>query len=184
MKFCSHCGHSVSYRIPDGDDRERFVCDNCHFVHYLNPKVVVGAIPVWQDKVLLCRRAIEPRKGYWTIPAGFMENGETSAEGAARESWEEALARLDNQHLYRLFDLSNINQVYIFYRADLVDGEFGVGVESSESALFEEKDIPWHELAFPVVVDVLKEFFIDRKTQQFTVRHSGINPDWDEQWKS
>lgn len=184
MNFCSHCGHKVSYRIPDGDDRERFVCDNCHAIHYLNPKVVVGAIPVWQDKVLLCRRAIQPRKGFWTIPAGFMENGETSAEGAARESWEEALAQLGNQHLYRLFDLSNINQMYIFYRADLVDGQYGVGVESLESALFDEADIPWDELAFPVVFDVLKEFFDDRKTGRFDVRISGINPDWDEQWKS
>lgn len=184
MKFCCHCGHNVSYRIPDGDDRPRFVCDNCEAIHYLNPKVVVGAIPVWNDKILLCRRAIEPRRGFWTIPAGFMENGETSAEGAARESWEEACARLENLQLYRLFDLPNINQLYIFYRADLQAGEFGVGIESLETALFDEADIPWDQLAFPVVIDVLKEFFADRKSQQFDVRISGINPNWDNEWKS
>ena len=184
MKFCCHCGHKVSYRIPDGDDRERFVCDNCHAIHYLNPKVVVGAIPVWNDKILLCRRAIQPRKGFWTIPAGFMENGETTAEGAARESWEEACARLDNLQLYRLFDLPNINQVYIFYRAELQDGEFGVGSESLEAALFDEADIPWQELAFPVVVDVLQEFIVDRKAASYQVRVSGVNPDWDAEWKS
>jgi ADP-ribose pyrophosphatase YjhB (NUDIX family) len=184
MKFCCQCGHKVSYQIPDGDTRPRFVCDNCNAIHYLNPKIVVGAIPVWNDKILLCRRAIEPRKGYWTIPAGFMENGETTAEGASRESWEEAVAQLDNLELYRLFDLPNINQVYIFYRADLVNGEYGVGIESLETALFDEQDIPWKELAFPVVVDVLKEFFDDRKTATYPVRVSGINPDWDKEWKS
>ena len=172
MKYCSDCGHTVSQKIPKGDDRLRYVCDNCGAIHYQNPRIIVGTLPVYGDQVLLCRRAIEPRKGFWTLPAGFMENGETTVEGAVRESWEEARARLSNEKLYRLFDLSYIDQVYMFYLADLVDGEFSAGPESLDVKLFNETDIPWDEIAFGVVVDTLKEFFEDRKKGLFPVRIS------------
>ena len=126
------------------------------------------------DQVLLCKRAIEPRYGKWTLPAGFMENRETTAEGAAREMWEEAEARAVDMALYRIFDVPHISQVYVFYRCEVLDGQFGAGSESLESQLYSEADIPWDELAFPVVIEMLREFFEDRKTQDFPVRNSTI----------
>lgn len=178
MKFCSECGHPVSQRVPEGDDRLRFICDHCQTIHYQNPQIVVGCLPVYGRQVLLCRRAIEPRRGYWTLPAGFMENGETTLEGACRETWEEARARVENEVLYRLFDLPQINQVYMFYRAEMPAAEFAPGSESLEVRLFEEAEIPWDELAFPVVVQALKDFFADRATGQYKVRVSGVKPVW------
>jgi ADP-ribose pyrophosphatase YjhB (NUDIX family) len=175
MKFCSQCGASVEGQIPEGDDRLRFVCVSCDFIHYENPRVIVGSLPVVGNKVLLCKRAIEPRAGYWTLPAGFMENGETSVQGATRETWEEARARLEDQQLYRLFDIPNINQVYMFYRATVIDGDYGIGPESSEVGLFEEHEIPWREIAFPVVHHTLKEYFSDRQSNLYPVRVSSIN---------
>ncbi|MDP5072102.1 MAG: NUDIX hydrolase, partial [Congregibacter sp.] len=142
MKFCSQCGGSIALRIPQGDDRDRFICDACDHIHYVNPRVIVGCLPIYEDKVLLCKRAIEPRHGLWTMPAGFMENGETTEEGAARETWEEARARVSNLHLYRVFDVPYISQVYMFYRCSLDDGLFGVGPESLEPARYSEQDIP------------------------------------------
>ena len=130
MKFCSSCGSMVVLSIPEGDDRERFVCSSCEIIHYVNPRVIVGCLPVYQDRVLLCKRAIEPRRNYWTLPAGFMENGETTLEGAARETWEEARAEVGDMQLYRVFDVPYINQVYMFYRCDLQRGEYGAGPES------------------------------------------------------
>lgn len=174
MKFCSSCGHTVALQIPEGDDRERFVCPNCGMIHYSNPKVIVGCLPVYQDKVLLCKRAIEPRKNYWTLPAGFMENGETTSQGAARETWEEARGRVSNMELYRVFDVPYISQVYLFYRCDLDDGAFGVGPESLESALYTQSEIPWDEIAFPVVKETLQDYFDDVKTGSFAVRVSAI----------
>lgn len=184
MKYCSHCGEPVELRIPEGDDRSRFICVNCSFIHYENPRLIVGSVPLHGDRVLLCRRAIEPRRGFWTLPAGFMENGESSLAGAQRETWEEARARLvdSSATLYRVFDLPYINQVYMFYRGELMDGAYGVGPESLEVALFDERDIPWEELAFPVVVETLQEFFADRRSGHFPVRASGINPRWFEWW--
>ncbi len=170
MKFCSECGEKVIEKIPDMDDRLRFVCPQCDAIHYQNPKLVVGAVPVWEEKILLCKRAIEPQYGLWTLPAGFMENAEETVEGAERETYEEAGAKLTNTHFYRLFDLPFINQVYLFYRADLVSGEHSPGIESLETKLFAEEEIPWDQLAFPVVHDVLKEFFADRRAGQFIVR--------------
>ncbi|MEE8057950.1 MAG: NUDIX hydrolase [Pseudomonadales bacterium] len=178
MKYCSDCGHSVSQQIPEGDDRLRYICDGCHAIHYQNPRVIVGTIPVSGDEVLLCRRAIEPRKGFWTVPAGFMENGETMQEGAVRETWEEAGAKVKDETLYRLFDLPYINQVYIFYRAKLADGGFAPGSESLEVKLFSEQDIPWDDIAFPVVTNALKELFEDRKKGEFPVRVSEIESTW------
>jgi len=175
MKFCTSCGHSVVLQVPEGDDRERFVCSQCELIHYSNPRVIVGCVPFYEGKVLLCKRAIEPRKNYWTLPAGFMENGETTPEGAARETWEEACARVSNLELYRVFDVPAISQVYMFYRCDLDKGEFGVGPESLETDLYLEKDIPWHEIAFPVVHQTLKSFFLDVAKNHFPVRVSSID---------
>ena len=181
MKFCSDCGAAVSKQIPEGDDRLRYVCDSCQAIHYQNPRIIVGTIPVEGDKVLLCKRAIEPRKGFWTVPAGFMENGETTLDGALRETWEEAKAKPVNAQLYRLFDLPYINQVYIFYRADLNGTEFSSGPESLEVELFAEEDIPWDEIAFPVVTDALRELFEDRKKGHYPVRVSEVDPIWKRQ---
>ena len=174
MKCCSLCAHEVVRKIPEGEDRDRDVCPSCHEIFYVNPKVIVGCIPTVGDKVLLCKRAIEPRYGKWTLPAGFMENRETTAEGAAREMWEEAEARAVDMALYRIFDVPHISQVYVFYRCQVLDDQFGAGSESLESKLYSEADIPWDELAFPVVIEMLREFFEDRKTQNFPVRNSTI----------
>ena len=174
MKYCSLCAHEVVRKIPEGEDRDRDVCPSCHEIFYVNPKVIVGCIPTVGDKVLLCKRAIEPRYGKWTLPAGFMENRETTAEGAAREMWEEAEARAVDMALYRIFDVPHISQVYVFYRCQVLDDQFGAGSESLESKLYSEADIPWDELAFRVVIEMLREFFEDRKTQNFPVRNSTI----------
>jgi ADP-ribose pyrophosphatase YjhB (NUDIX family) len=174
MKFCTSCGAGVSLRIPEGDDRQRFVCDACEAIHYINPRVIVGCVPVHEGKVLLCKRAIEPRRGFWTLPAGFMENGETTVQGAARETWEEARARVSDLELYRIFDVPHISQVYMFYRCAVVDGAYGVGPESSDSGLYGEDAIPWDEIAFPVIRETLKEYFADVGTGRFPVRVSTI----------
>ncbi|MCG8672306.1 MAG: NUDIX hydrolase [Pseudomonadales bacterium] len=175
MKFCSQCGSKVSLRIPEGDTRERHVCDSCGFIHYFNPRIIAGTVPTVGSKVLLCRRAIEPRKGYWTLPAGFMENGETTQEAALRETWEEAEAKLNLDGLYSLFNLPHINQVYIFFRGEVIDGEFGVGEESLETQLFEEHEIPWDSLAFPTIYKTLKHFYADREAGEFQVRIEDID---------
>ena len=184
MNFCSNCGAKLIQQIPADDNRLRHVCPQCEVIHYVNPKVVVGCLPIAGDQVLLCRRAIAPRIGFWTIPAGFMENGETMLDGALRETLEEAAAKVKDESLYRLFDIPHINQVYVFYRGNL-DGDFGVGPESLESKLFSEADIPWSELAFPIVTDVLTEYFEDRKTGQYPIRVSTPSPLWAKQvgWK-
>jgi ADP-ribose pyrophosphatase YjhB (NUDIX family) len=174
MKFCTSCGNSVTLRVPAGDDRERFVCSSCEFIHYVNPRIIVGCVAVYDSRVLLCKRAIEPRKNYWTLPAGFMENGETTPEGAARETWEEARARVSELELYRVYDVPSISQVYMFYRCDLDRGEFGVGPESLESGLYTEADIPWDEIAFPVVRETLKAYFDDARQGSFPVRVSAV----------
>ncbi|GGE56550.1 NUDIX hydrolase [Halopseudomonas oceani] len=170
MKFCSECGQGVTARVPDGDTHSRFVCDHCQTIHYQNPRIVAGCLAVHGQQVLLCRRAIEPRRGYWTLPAGFMENGETTEEAALRETWEEARARLQQQELYMLFNLPHINQVYMFFRGDLADLDFSAGEESLEVRLFHEHEIPWDELAFPTIGKTLKQYFIDRQVQTFPIR--------------
>ncbi len=162
MKFCSSCGATVSICIPEGDNRERFVCASCQTIHYQNPKIVAGCIPEWDDKVLLCKRAIEPRYGLWTLPAGFMENGESTEQAAIRETMEEAGAVVDIESLYSLFSIPDISQVYMLFRGKLVDGRFAAGSESLECRLFTEQEIPWDELAFPVVKETLQRYFRDR----------------------
>jgi len=175
LNFCSQCGSALTHRVPDNDDRPRYVCDACNTIHYQNPRMVVGCLPTWEDRILLCRRAIEPRRGFWTLPAGFMENGETTLQGALRETWEEACARVENVQLYRLFDLPHINQVYLFYRAELVGGEFGIGPESLETRLFAEHEIPWQALAFPIMHDTLRDFLAERQSGAYTVKVSEID---------
>ena len=162
MNFCSHCGHKVTLTIPAGDTLPRNVCTDCGKVHYVNPLVVVGCVPEQDDRILLCRRAIEPRRGYWTIPAGFMEIGETMAEGAARETMEEALARVEVHDLFAVVDVVHARQVHCMYRATLLDNDYGVGQESMEVELFRAEQIPWDEIAFQSVYFALEKFLQDR----------------------
>jgi ADP-ribose pyrophosphatase YjhB (NUDIX family) len=166
MKFCSECAHPVALAIPEGDNRPRYVCSHCDAIHYQNPKLVVGSIPVWEQdgqlKVLLCKRAIEPRYGYWTLPAGFMENAETTAEAAIRETEEEAGAHIEIGELFTLLNVAHVHQVHLFYLARLVDLDFAPGVESLEVELFAEDEIPWDDLAFPTIRTTLELFFADR----------------------
>lgn len=181
MKFCSNCGGSVDFLVPPGDNLPRYVCHSCEIVHYTNPKVVVGCVPEWQDKLLLCRRAIEPRYGYWTLPAGFMENNETTAEAALRETREEANANVELGDLYSLYSLPHISQVYLMYRSRLLDLNFGPGQESLDVRLFGESEIPWDEIAFVVVRRTLENYFSDRRSGSFPL-HTGTiervrNPD-------
>ncbi|MDP2027702.1 NUDIX hydrolase [Sulfuriferula sp.] len=167
MKFCSACGSSVTQTIPAGDNRLRFVCPECDTIHYQNPKMVVGTLPVWEDKVLLCKRAIEPQYGKWTLPAGFMENHESTQEGALRETFEEAGARVEISHLFTLYNLPYISQVYLMFRARLLDLEFAAGPESLEVALFTEAEIPWDQLAFRTIEQTLRRYFEDRRNGSF-----------------
>lgn len=167
MKFCSTCGGPIERRVPEGDTRPRDVCARCLVVHYQNPKVVAGCIPEWEGKILLCRRAIEPRYGLWTLPAGFMENGETTVEAARRETLEEACARVRIDALYALFNLPHINQVYVMFRGRLLDLDVAPGQESLEVALLDEAEIPWDALAFPVVRQTLALYFEDRRRGAF-----------------
>ena len=138
-------------RIPEGDDRERLVCPDCGFIAYENPKIVVGSVASWQDRVLLCRRAIDPRKGFWTLPAGYLEQNETTEAGALREAWEEARARLTLDGLLAVYNIPRISQVQLIYRARLTDPAVAAGPESAEVGLFDWGEIPWDDLAFPTV---------------------------------
>jgi ADP-ribose pyrophosphatase YjhB (NUDIX family) len=166
MKFCSECAHPVALAIPEGDNRPRYVCAQCDVIHYQNPKLVIGSLPVWEAdgelKVLLCKRAIEPRYGYWTLPAGFMENNETTAEAAIRETEEEAGANIELGPLYTLLNVAHVHQVHLFYLARLRDLDFAPGIESLDVQLFSEREIPWDELAFPTIRRTLELFFADR----------------------
>ncbi len=162
MKYCSNCSAPVELLIPEGDSLPRYVCAICQMIHYQNPKVVVGCIPEWEDKILLCRRAIEPRSGCWTLPAGFMENNETLAQAAARETLEEANARVEIGNLYAIYSLPHISQVYVLFRAQLLDLDFKPGIESLEVKLMSENEIPWEEMAFRVIHDPLKQYYIER----------------------
>ena len=170
MKYCCYCGGVTVVRIPEKDDRERFVCSVCEIVHYQNPNVVAGCIPVLDERVLLCRRAIEPRSGLWTLPAGFMELGETTMEAAVRETLEEANARVSLQNLYVVLNLPHVDQVYMMFRARLLDMDFFPGVESTEVRLFAEPEIPWASLAFRTIEITLEYYFADRRDGRFPLR--------------
>jgi ADP-ribose pyrophosphatase YjhB (NUDIX family) len=153
----------VELRIPEGDNLPRHVCIACGVIHYQNPKIVVGCIPEWEDKILLCRRAIEPRHGLWTVPSGFMENAETLGQGAERETLEEANARVRMGNLYAIYSLPHINQVHVLFRAQLLDLDFKPGMESLDVRLFSEEEIPWDKLAFRVIREPLKRYFEERR---------------------
>lgn len=174
MNFCSECGQKVTKQIPEGDNRLRDVCEHCDTIHYENPKVVAGSLPVSGDRVLLCKRAIEPRYGYWTLPAGFMENDETLSEAAARETQEEALAEVTDLELYTVISVPGVNQVHVLMRGELVDDKFAAGVESLEVKLFREDEIPWDNIAFRAVKMTLERYFEDRKTGKFPVYNLDI----------
>ena len=175
MKYCSHCGSDrLELRIPDGDTLPRTVCAQCGTIHYQNPKVVVGCLPEWEDRVLLCRRAIEPRYGLWTLPAGFMELGETVAEGALRETIEEAGARIEMQDLFSMLNVVRVGQVHFFYRARLLDTDFAPGPETIEAKLFREDEIPWEQIAFRTVKETLQRWFDDRRKGQFGFHSADI----------
>ena len=167
MKFCSECAHPVTVAIPEGDNRPRYVCTQCGTIHYQNPKLVIGSIPVWEQdgelRVLLCKRAIEPRYGYWTLPAGFMENEETTGQAAVRETEEEAGANVELGDLFTLLNVAHVHQVHLFYLARLLDLDFAPGIESLDVRLFAEHEIPWDDLAFPTIRTTLELFFADRR---------------------
>lgn len=167
MKFCSDCGSNVNFKVPYGDNLPRFICAECETIHYQNPKVVAGAVLEYEGRILMCKRAIEPRYGYWTVPAGFMENKETVWQAAARETYEEALAIATKMDLYAVYNLPHVNQVYIMFQGKLDKPEFGPGPESLEVELLEERDIPWDDLAFRVVGMTLKQYFQDKKNGDF-----------------
>lgn len=173
MKYCSNCSASVELTIPEGDSLPRYVCTVCNTIHYQNPKIVVGCIPEWEDKVLICKRAIEPRRGWWTLPAGFMENNETLAQAAARETLEEANARVEIGNLFTVYSLPHISQVYFLFRARLLDLDFKPGIESLEVKLVSELEIPWDEMAFRVIHDPLKRYFEERRQGELGF-HMGI----------
>jgi ADP-ribose pyrophosphatase YjhB (NUDIX family) len=161
-------GPAFSIKVPDGDNRARLVCDHCGFIDYVNPRIVVGAVCTWEDRILLCRRAIEPRKGFWTMPAGFLEEKETVEEGAMREAWEEARARIEIGPLLGLYSVPRISQVQMVFRAGLKSPDVGVGEESLEVRLVRWEEIPWGELAFPSVLSALRRFDAVRHLAEFT----------------
>ena len=173
MNYCSQCGHPVSLKIPEDDNRERYVCDDCGYIHYQNPNNVCGAILTRGDEILLCKRAIEPRYGLWTLPAGFMENNETVAEAAAREAMEEANAACGPLKLFGIFSMPYISQVYLMFHGDLTS-EVSAGPESLDVGLFRRDQIPWQELAFPVVTRSL-ELFYEHGTER--VHHAWFSRD-------
>ncbi len=167
MKFCSECGEKVNLKVPVGDHLPRFICDDCETIHYQNPKVVAGAVLEYQGKILMCKRAIEPRYGYWTVPAGFMENKETVMQAAVRETYEEALAVPAKIDLYAVYNLPHVDQVYVMFQGKLDQPAYGAGPESLEVNLVEEQDIPWDDMAFKVVTMTLQRYFMDRKHGDF-----------------
>ena len=167
MNYCSVCGAPVTLKVPAGDSLPRHVCDACGAIHYRNPRLVVGALPEWEDRILLCRRAIEPRHGKWTLPAGFMELNETTAQGAVRETNEEAGAQFELGPLFTLMNVRRVGQVHMYYRATLLSDQFDPGHETLEARLFEESEVPWEELAFRTVKETLRHFFADWHAGEF-----------------
>jgi ADP-ribose pyrophosphatase YjhB (NUDIX family) len=176
MNFCNKCGGTVYLTIPPGDNLPRHVCRVCATIHYLNPKLVVGCVVASDDRILLCRRSIQPRYGLWTVPAGFMENGETVREAALRETLEEACARVEIDEPFALISVPHINQVHLFYRARLLDATFSPGLETLETRLFAEEAIPWQDIAFQTVALCLRSFFSDRQAGHFRFHEAAVPP--------
>jgi len=174
IRHCRLCGGATAYRTPADDNRERAVCSACGEIHYENPLNVVGTVPVWGDRVLLCRRAIQPRHGFWTLPAGFMELGESVAEGALRETLEEAGARIELEGLFTLLNVVRVGQVHLYYRARMLDASLDPGPESLEARLFREDEVPWEQLAFHTVRRTLEHFFDDRRAGAFGIHVGDI----------
>lgn len=175
MNFCSNCGSPITLAIPVDDDRERYLCNHCGVIHYQNPRLVVGAIPEWQDSILLCLRDIEPQRGMWTLPAGYLENGESVRDGARRETWEEAGTEIIDLKPYFLADLVPIHQLYLLFRCRLVRPEFTTTRESREVRLFREDQIPWDNIAFQVIRRTLLNYFADRAAGAFPFRNEVVN---------
>ncbi len=170
IKHCRNCGAAVVYRLPDdGDTRQRAVCPACDTIHYENPLNVVGTVPFWGDKVLLCKRNIEPRWGKWTLPAGFMELGETTSQGAARETDEEAGAQIEMGELLTVISVPRVGQVHLYYLARLLSDQFNPGHETIEARLFAQNEIPWDEISFKTVKETLERYFEDRRNGSFSV---------------
>lgn len=169
MNYCSRCGQPVTVEVPSGDNRPRRVCHHCGHIHYDNPLLVVGCVPEYQGSILLCRRAIEPRHGYWTVPAGFLELGETLAEAAARETWEEARARVELGTLFAVVDVVHARQVHVFFRGVLTEPAFAAGEETLETKLFRPAEVPWPEIAFPSVTIALERYLADQPNGQGAV---------------
>lgn len=176
INYCSQCSAPVSVQVPPGDTLERHVCGRCGTIHYQNPKLVVGSLPEWGDKVLLCRRAIEPRLGLWTLPAGFMENHETLPEAAVRETIEEACAHIEIGEMFTLISVPHISQVHAIYRARLLDLDFAPGIETLEVGLFAEDEIPWKEIAFRTIGMTLRHYYADRRAGRFTFHTGEVAP--------
>ncbi|MBI3371279.1 MAG: NUDIX hydrolase [Betaproteobacteria bacterium] len=176
MKYCSNCAAQVVQRVPPGDTLLRYVCDECGEIHYQNPKLVIGAIPEWDARVLICKRAIEPRYGYWTLPAGFMENGESTGQAALRETLEEAGARIELREPFSMLSVAQVNQVHLFYRARLLDLDFKPGEETLEIALVTEGEVPWKDIAFRTVGLTLKHYFADRARGVYGFHAGDIPP--------
>lgn len=175
IKHCRHCGAAVEHRVPDdGDTRVRAICPACHTIHYENPLNVVGTVPHLGDQVLLCKRAIEPRLGKWTLPAGFMELGETLIQGAERETDEEAGARIEMGELFSVMNVVRVGQVHVYFLARLLSDQFDPGHETSETRLFTENEIPWDEIAFRTVAETLRLYFADRKSGKFTIHQADV----------
>ncbi len=174
--YCSQCGSRLTRRVPPDDNRVRDLCEHCGAIHYQNPLVVVGTIPVWQDNVLLCKRAIHPRYGFWTLPAGFMELGETCAEGAQRETLEEAGLHIEPGDLFSVIDVPQHNQVHVFFLCQVANPALAPGQETLEAHWVPEADIPWHEIAFRTVLITLQRFFEDRRKGQFGVHYLALPP--------
>lgn len=170
MKYCSSCGSEVELKIPEGDNLPRYCCTSCDDIHYQNPKIVTGTLPIKEETILLCKRAIHPRHGLWTLPAGFLENGETVEQGAFRETLEETSTEVKMDHLYAIFNIPQISQIYMLFLAEVIAEDFGPTSESLEVRLFEEDSIPWEELAFPFVPLVLKHYLNDKKNNKFDLR--------------
>lgn len=181
MNFCSNCGEQVTQKIPQGDNRPRYVCSACEMIHYQNPRIIAGCIAEYENRILLCKRAIEPRSGLWTLPGGFMENNETTLEAAARESYEEANANISDISLFCTYSIPHISQVYFMYRGTLDNGFSSPGDESLETQLYAKAEIPWDQMAFPVMSESLKLYFDDKASGQFKIRNGVIYRDENQQ---
>ena len=179
IKYCNQCGHQVKYQTPEGDNKPRAVCQNCFYVQYENPLIVTGCIIEHEGRILLGKRTIEPRKNCWNIPAGFLENGESTQAGAIREVKEEVLANVKNIELFGVYSIIQRSQVHIYFRAQLDSSDFGPGAETSDVQFFEPENIPWDQLAFPVNITALKRYVIEMKTGNFTTQEEDILIDYD-----